>query len=149
MKFRDALLIVVAVLLVDQLSKFLFRNLLAENSISILGGFFRFALTYNTGAAFSIFTGNNFLLIILSVLIIAILFYYLKIYANEKFGYESFGLSLIIGGALGNLVDRIYLGSVVDFIDIWIWPVFNLADAAITIGVIIIIYKILVKESSV
>lgn len=141
MKFRNAFYIAGAILLVDQLTKLFFKSFLRQGEINIIGGFFRLKLTHNTGAAFSILEGSNFLLVILTIAIISFLVYYLKRSPGERLP-----LSFVLGGAFGNLVDRLIHGSVVDFIDIWIWPVFNFADIAITLGVIYLIYGLIKKK---
>ncbi len=90
----------------------------------------------NTGALFGIFKDNNLLFIILTLILILVIFYFFSKYDDMRFG-----LSLISAGAMGNLIDRISYGYVVDFIDLMIWPVFNLADLFITLGVMLLIYK--------
>ena len=141
MKLRNAFYIAGAILLIDQLTKLFFQVFLEHGHVNIIGDFFRFSLTYNTGAAFSILKGSNVLLIILTIAIISFLVYYLK-----KSPGERLPLSFVLGGAVGNLLDRIIYGSVVDFIDIWIWPVFNFADVAITLGVVYLIYGLIKKK---
>ena len=93
----------------------------------------------NTGAAFGSFKslGSSFFIIVAVAAIIFI------VYLLMKRAYNTFGLSLILGGAIGNLIDRILYGQVVDFVDFFIgsyhWPAFNVADSALTIGIIIIL----------
>ena len=105
---------------------------------SVIDNIFAITMTWNTGTAFSLFRGLGAMMpIIITLLtggVICYLLYYLFRHARS---YEWVGLSLIIGGALGNLIDRIRFGAVVDFLDFYIirWPVFNIADVCICLGV--------------
>jgi len=111
--------------------------------------FLNIVFVENRGAAFGLFAnlGNHFFMAISLLAIFAILIYMLKIAR----GLEGYALSLIIGGAAGNLMDRIRSGKVVDFIDFyvgqWHWPAFNVADAALTIGIGLFIWANLNKGS--
>ena len=112
------------VLILDQLFKYLITNQILPIPYSI-----------NTGAVFGILHGLTDVLIWISIIVlVAILYYHDEIAKQEK--YLHYSVSLIFGGALGNLIYRIRLGQVVDFINLKIWPSFNIADAAITIGAI-------------
>jgi signal peptidase II len=134
------LIIVLTILSLDQLTKFLVtRNLLYNQSLPIIKGIFHLTLIHNRGAAFGILRNQVPLFIFTSIFAIALIFLNLK---NNKKSY-IIALSLILAGALGNLIDRIFLGYVVDFLDFRIWPVFNIADSAITIGAILLGYTIL------
>jgi len=137
-----ALLIVVA----DQLSKIWIRSYPEEQAI-FEAGFFRIIQTHNTGAAFGLFQGHSFALTIVALVGIAvILLYALFIYRRFPILDNRLGrlaLGLILGGAVGNLIDRLHLGYVTDFIDFGVWPAFNIADSAVTVGVIIIAYSLL------
>jgi signal peptidase II len=129
---KNILSISLIIILLDQLTKILTKNI----NITILP-FLKLISVKNTGAAFGIFREFSLLIIFVSIIIIILLIYYInKIPKKDYFAY-----SLIIGGAIGNLIDRIILGYVRDFISIWIWPVFNIADMAISIGIIIIIFN--------
>lgn len=142
MELKNYLYIGAAIFALDQAIKLLMRNLLDNGrELQIIGDFFKLRLTHNTGAAFSILTGNNLLLIFVSFFVIGLIVYYM--YKSED---ERLPLSLVLGGAIGNLIDRIFLGSVVDFIDISIWPVFNVADMAITAGIALIILDLIKKK---
>lgn len=137
-----ALLIVVA----DQFSKVWIRSYPEEQLISE-AGFFRIIHTHNTGAAFGLFQGHSFALtIVASVGIAVILLYALFIYRRFPILENRLGrlaLGLILGGAVGNLIDRLNLGYVTDFIDIGVWPTFNIADSAVTVGAFILAYLLL------
>ena len=117
-------------------------NMSYGQSIKILPNIFHFTFILNNGTAFGLFKGANAMLAIFSVLVIAlIIFYVLK---NKALAFiNSLALGLILGGALGNLFDRVRFGYVIDFLDFRIWPVFNIADSAITIGTVILAWKIL------
>ncbi len=109
----------------------------------VIPGFFRIVRIRNTGAAFGFASGQSALLAVLSIIIFFIILWRFRDLAAGC-RVKAFGVSLIMGGILGNLVDRIfYGGGVVDFIEVyykgWSWPAFNIADAAITIGVAIFI----------
>lgn len=134
------------VVLVDQATKFLIRNSLdAFTSVRVLP-FFQIVHFQNKGAAFGMFTGfgNIFFIIVAGVSIIFVA--YLLIKGRE----DMLGLSLVLGGAAGNLIDRIIFGSVTDFLDVFAgrfhWPAFNVADSALTIGIALIFVRILVSE---
>lgn len=90
-------------------------------------------LVHNTGTAFGLFPNANFAFMILSI---GVMVFLLVLLSGERRIGSSFAISLLIGGAVGNLIDRIRLGYVVDFIDLRFWPVFNLADSCITIGIV-------------
>jgi signal peptidase II len=114
-------------------------------SISVLGDFLRLTLVHNTGAAFGLFPGSRVPFIIVSVLAIAVV---LHLFFRETYRsvLNRVLLGCILGGAIGNLIDRVRLGWVVDFIDVGIgttrWPVFNVADSAVTIGVILLAWNL-------
>ena len=121
----------------DQLTKAVVRhNLLLGESVPS-EGLVRITHTFNTGSAFGLFTGQTFFLILASFAGIAIL---LLVYRNNPVPSLLLRLSLglQLGGALGNLVDRIRMGHVTDFVDVGAWPVFNVADASIVVGIVIL-----------
>ena len=139
MKTRFVGLIVLLVFFLDQLTKTLIDQSLAlKQSINIIPHVFNLTKVYNTGASFSILKGQVWFFILFAfVVIIAILYYYKKIPAHYKVY-----VALILGGTIGNLVDRIQYHHVIDFIDFRIWPIFNIADTAVVIGAIGLIYYI-------
>lgn len=120
------MLLIIILILIDQITKYFFDNIV------------------NTGAAFGILKGYTTLLIIISFVVLIICLYY---YIKSKDKNIRLGLSFLISGIIGNLIDRLFLGYVRDFISISIIPVFNLADVFNIIGVIIIIYINLKKSS--
>ena len=140
----------IVLLLIDQISKLLVIKFLDINGgIELIKNFFYLTYTHNTGAAFSILTGQRILLILIATIILIILFNYIrKNKVKEKIDILAF--SLIIGGSLGNLIDRIVRGYVVDFLDFKIFgynfPIFNLADTFIVIGVFLLLITTIRKE---
>ena len=132
-------LIVLAIIALDQITKYLIVNTLSPYDSIEIFSFLHIVNVRNTGAAFGSFKslGSSFFII---VAVAAIGF---VVYLLMKRVYNTFGLSLILGGAVGNLIDRILYGQVVDFIDFSIgsyhWPAFNVADSALTVGIIIIL----------
>ena len=151
-KYNKLILISLIALVIDMLSKVLVKHFIfLGQRIKIIKNLFYITYVKNTGAAFSIFRNNTLFLIILSIVIIGLLFYYLskKIYLSKL---ENISYGLILGGAIGNLFDRIIYGYVIDFIDIYIfkfdYPVFNIADMAIVIGVIILIIDLFRGEKN-
>ena len=133
--FSVALLIV----FLDQLTKFLIKqNLQLSQSIPIISNVFHLTYITNTGSAFGLFKGLNVFFIVFLIIVIGFIIHFIKkIRENEKL--LQFSIGLLLGGTIGNLLDRVLLGYVVDFIDFRIWPVFNIADSAVTIGVILLI----------
>jgi signal peptidase II len=125
------------VLLLDQFSKYLVRELLPFGASFPAQGFFRFTHAHNTGSAFGLFQGQNTPLIFVSFIGIIVL---ALIYQSQSrpSNWLRLSLGLQLGGAFGNLLDRFRLGFVTDFIDIGPWPVFNLADASIVIGLLLL-----------
>ena len=106
-------------------------------NIVIIPGFFEFSSTINTGAAYGIFAGKTTLLIVFSIIMLALIFVY-NWFNKKKSIFYCIGLGLICGGAIGNLIDRIFLGGVRDFIKFSFFNfTFNIADACLTIGVIL------------
>jgi signal peptidase II len=136
---KNMLISVIAILIVvlDFLTKrVVTANVLPYESINILP-FLRIVYVENKGAAFGLFSalGNN-IFVIISVITIALIVLYAYRFAK---GWEIYSFSFILGGALGNLIDRLTIGKVIDFIDLfigkWHWPAFNIADSALTIGI--------------
>ncbi len=141
--FLTALLIVVA----DQLSKIWIRTNLAVGQSLPEAGFPRLTHITNTGAAFGLFQGQSFPLTIVAIVsIIALLVYAVFLYRRFPFldnRLAWLGLGLVLGGTVGNLIDRLRFGYVTDFIDFGFWPAFNIGDSAIVVGVIMFAYTLL------
>lgn len=146
------IIISIILLCIDQISKLLVVNLLTKtDSITIIKNFFYLTYINNDGAAFSILVGKRILLILIAVLVIVMLIRYIK-KNNIQNKLELVSISLIIGGSLGNLMDRIVRGYVIDFLDFKIFnynfPIFNLADTFIVIGVFLLLLKEIRKENN-
>ncbi len=142
-------LLAAALLLIDQATKILTRLNLAEGeSLPLISGLFHLTHVENSGAAFGILANGRILLISVSILTLFILVFFNQ--TQDNLGrIDRIALSLLIGGALSNLFDRITIGTVTDFLDFLIWPVFNLADAAITVGMIILVFsQLFLRRSS-
>lgn len=128
--------------LIDISSKYIISKIVTlGNSIDIIKNFLRISYVKNTGAAFSILDGNTLLVTIIGIVIIIMIIWYLyKNKVNKMI--DKIGYSLILGGSIGNLFDRVCYGYVRDFINIQIgeynYPIFNLADSFIVIGVILL-----------
>ena len=148
-KWRNVVFLLVALLIVvaDQLSKVWIRSNLATGQSLPETGFFQLTHVQNSGGAFGLFQGQSFPLTILASIVIAILLFYV-FFISHRFPFldnmpGKAVLGLVLGGAIGNLIDRLRFGYVTDFIDVGIWPAFNIADSAVTVGVIIIAYFLL------
>ncbi len=145
--YRDYLLIQLAVLVffLDQFSKYLVREFLPLYHSWPIEGFFRITHTFNTGSIFGLFQGHNPAFILVSFLGVAVL---MLIYRSQRFptGLLRLSLGLQLGGAFGNLIDRVRLGHVTDWIDVSVWPVFNVADACIVTGLVVLAWLFLMSE---
>jgi signal peptidase II len=138
--------LVVGILFFDQLSKYIVCQKIPQGeSRPVIENVFHFTYILNRGAAFGIFKNQVFFFIITAV--VAIIFILINLRHRRPRAIEL-SLYLILAGATSNLVDRIRLGAVIDFLDFRIWPVFNIADAAITIGAILLAYTILKKPET-
>jgi len=124
------------IILIDQLTKILLTaNFSVGQSLMIIPNFLSLVYVQNTGAGFGILKGFGFFLIIVSLLVIIVIFdYYKKINIKQKL--LLFSTAILLGGVVGNLIDRLFHGFVIDFINFSFWPAFNVADMAITAGVI-------------
>lgn len=146
MKKSSWVVIVSSVFAVDRLSKIiLLKNFRESEGRPLLGGVFRLTRVNNSGAAFGMLKGHGDFLIFFSMGCVLALTVYLLRRKNIA-GIRVWASSLMLGGALGNLYDRIRCGYVVDFLDFRIWPVFNLADSCITVGVGLMIISFLKRE---
>jgi signal peptidase II len=139
------LIIAITVAVVDQLTKLWIGKQLQIGQYIVLGPFFNLTLVYNKGAAFGFLASaggwQRYFFTGFSIAAILFILYFLRKSAGQKLFCWSF--SLILGGAIGNLTDRLLYGHVIDFIDFhigaWHWPTFNIADSAITIGAILFV----------
>jgi signal peptidase II len=122
-----------------------FTKTLAEKYRPSGSGFFSLNYTTNTGAAFGMFKNSNLPLIIISLIAVAAIIYYVFYHEKKMTKIMSLSFGLLFAGAMGNLLDRIFRGYVVDFLSFSFWPAFNVADIAITLGVMGLLY-IVFKE---
>ena len=133
-------IVAVIILSLDQLTKFLAGAALTLNqSLPVINGIFNLTLIHNRGAAFGILKNQVPFFIFASLIAIFLIYKNIKAHGHN-FSY-NLALGLILSGAIGNLIDRVIFGYVIDFLDFRIWPVFNVADSAITIGAAIILLK--------
>ena len=136
--------LIIGVFALDQLTKGWVRNNLILGASRPRDGFLRITHTYNTGSAFGLFTDQAAVLMVASVAAIGFLVLFYR--SNSLPGpWLRTSLGLILGGAAGNLVDRITLGHVTDFIDVGAWPVFNLADSSIVVGLAVMAWFLLLS----
>lgn len=131
--------IAVLVTLLDQGTKVLIRQCMAlHESIPVLPGFFHITYILNKGAAFGILENQRWVFLAIAGLLFAAYFLLRKRLPASPWVYA--GLGLLLGGALGNALDRFFRGAVTDFFDFRIWPVFNVADIGICVGVAILLW---------
>ncbi|HEY8171757.1 MAG TPA: signal peptidase II [Dehalococcoidia bacterium] len=147
---RDVVFFLIAVLVIaaDQFTKWLIRSNLGlyETWPADSTGFFRLIHVTNSGAAFGILQGQTPFLIVTSLLgLVAILMYY--VYPPMDHGIIRIALGMQLGGAIGNLIDRVRLGEVTDFVDVGSFPTFNIADASITMSIIAVLTFFLFQEN--
>lgn len=142
--------IAVAIVVLDQLTKFIAADYLTQHGEVHLVPFLNLVLVHNTGAAFGFLSSaggwqNIFFIIVAMAASIFILWMTWRLDSKDVF--LAVGLMLVLGGALGNLTDRLIHGYVIDFIDVyygtWHWPAFNVADSAITIGAVLLLFDAL------
>ncbi len=139
---RIGIVLVFSTLIIDQLSKFIIVRDWSTIQIKVTS-FFNVALVYNKGISFGLFNNlaySNYLFCLLSSVIVCFLLKWLK---DSEQKYETIGLGLTIGGAVGNIIDRLVYPGVVDFLEFhwhdYYWPSFNIADSAICLGICILL----------
>jgi signal peptidase II len=140
--------LIAALVVLDQVTKaIVVREIPLHDSVTVIPGLLNFTHVRNTGAAFGLlnalhFPGKTLIITLLAVAAILAIVFYAGKFASETF-VARLGLALVLGGALGNLVDRARLGYVVDFVDVhyagWHFWAFNVADSAITVGAVVLI----------
>ena len=136
-------LISIAVVVFDQMTKWLIMSdMTLGMSIPVLPGIFHITYIQNPGAAFGILAQQRWLFLAVGFLFVggAILFYR---HLRRESRWLQWGTALLLGGAVGNLIDRLLWGSVVDFLDFRVWPIFNIADVSIVVGVGCMMYALL------
>jgi signal peptidase II len=144
---RAFFLIAVAVVVLDQLTKFLVKNTIQLYDSWPKQGFFRITHHQNTGAAFSIFPDSRIFLSIVSSVGILVVLYIALIFSRRfvflRWRSSVVALGLMLGGTVGNWIDRVFVGHVTDFISVWKWPDFNVADSALVVGCILLAINLL------
>ncbi|HJO94044.1 MAG TPA: signal peptidase II [Victivallales bacterium] len=145
------LIFFIILVIADQITKYYivlnsFR--LTREPVNVIPGFFNIVSVRNTGAAWGMFNGNNIILLTVAVVAFILIIIFFKA-ITEGFGERTIALFMIMSGIVGNSIDRIYRGSVVDFLDFhlhgWHWPSFNIADSAICVGVAVMIISSLLR----
>ncbi len=143
--FRFGLIIAAAIIVVDQASKLYLIDLMARHPGGIeVTSFFNLVMVWNRGVSFGMFAGDNmrWILVAITTVISVIVLLWLRKATNRML---ATGLGLVLGGAIGNIIDRVRLGAVADFFDFDLifmrWPAFNVADMAIVCGVILILLE--------
>jgi signal peptidase II len=152
-KYQILLIVFCILLVLDQVSKLAIEySLTLHNARVIVPGIFAITHVQNKGAAFGLLAhipGAAHIFVITSLIAIALILVYFRLVKDREV-WTPLCLSMILAGAVGNLIDRFRLGSVIDFLDFhykgWHWPAFNVADASITVGVILLALKILWGE---
>ncbi|MBQ3540871.1 MAG: signal peptidase II [Phascolarctobacterium sp.] len=140
--------VIVALLVVifDQLTKYyVVENFYLGESVSVIENIFHWTYILNPGAAFGMLEGSRWFFVMIAVGVLGGI-WYMKDEINEGGWMMQYGAALFGGGAIGNLIDRARSGLVIDFFDFRIWPVFNVADIAICVGVAMILWKVLETE---
>ena len=141
---RRLLLVALVVLVLDQATKLFMRLVLGDELPMVVTGFFNLVLVYNQGVSFSLlwFEGaaGPYILAALALAIVGALIWWVR---REPRPFNAVTVGLIVGGAIGNVIDRLYLGAVVDFLDFhafgWHWPAFNVADSGIVVGALLLV----------
>ena len=136
---------IVFFLLLDQFVKYLVRtNMELGQSFPIIFGISHLTYIQNPGAAFGILANRRLLFLLLTIIIVGVMFY-LYFQLRQKKSLTAFSLGLVISGALGNFIDRFFRGTVTDLFDLRIWPIFNIADICICVGLALLCYLLLFK----
>jgi signal peptidase II len=133
-------LVAATVVLLDQLTKELALRSLGDGPTDIIDNVLRFRLTFNPGGAFGLFQEHSELFLLATVVVIGVILFWARWIEDPRLIVP---LGLIVGGGLGNVIDRLFRdhdGQVVDFIDLHVWPVFNVADMAVVLGVVVILF---------
>ena len=140
------IIISIIVLAIDQILKAIISA--SDTFITVIDNFFYIDYSSNTGAAFSILSGHNVMLIIITIILTVMLYHFMYSYKDNTIISLAFGL--LFGGILGNLLDRVFVGYVRDFISLkfgsYYFPIFNIADMAIVIGVTLLVISTIIEE---
>jgi signal peptidase II len=154
-KYFPLIIILLAIVIIDQWTKFyIASNFELYQSVEIIKGFFNITYIRNSGVAFGMFSNlkGSFIPIIFIVIYIIAITSIIILYRDTDIGYSHTALSLILSGAIGNLIDRVFRGEVVDFLDFhwqnYHWPAFNVADSCITVGVGLLMITMIMKHDT-
>lgn len=145
-------IIFIIIVAVDQITKYYaVEKLMGQDPFTIIGEFLQFNYTENPGAAFGILQNKQYFFIIITVVIVTGIIIFMKLNKNTLSKMMKISLVMILAGAIGNFIDRIRLGYVVDFIDVkfgnfYDYPIFNIADSSIVVATFIIMYLILTNK---
>ena len=145
-RFGGIMMIAGAVVLLDRLTKAWVRNHFALGESRRVTSWFYLTFIENTGTAFGFFQGNNKALAIFAFIILVALLYGARGLSERGGFWGALGVALVLGGAVGNIMDRIHFGRVIDFLDFRVWPVFNIADSAISVGMLCVFIGVFGKE---
>lgn len=142
---KISIALILFVLSLDQISKHLIVKFFSNEFITVkINSLFNLVLTYNTGISFGMFNQTNYSNYIFAVISLIIICFLLKWLKDSVILAEALSLGLVVGGAIGNLIDRLYRPGVVDFIQLhwkeYYWPNFNIADGSICLGVFILMF---------
>lgn len=144
-----AFILTIIIIILDQISKYAaVKYLKNQKPIVIIKDFFQFNYVENRGAAFGILQGKRLLFLVITITVILIIAFYLFKYYNQMSFITRFSFAMLMGGAIGNLIDRIRLGYVIDFISVRLinkydFPVFNIADICVVVSTVLIVYLVL------
>jgi len=148
------LLISALIVVLDQITKLAANRYIAPlhpKSLQVFGDFVQLTYLENPGMAFGIYFGGKYFLTVFATVATVVILFYLYRIRHERL-LSRFSLALIFGGAIGNLIDRYAYGKVIDFVDVginpnsWRWPVFNVADSAVTIGMLMLVFFVLFER---
>ncbi len=145
-------LVFILIVIIDQITKYIAVNTLkGKESIHLIGKFLNLSYVENAGAAFGILQNQRFFFILITTIIIIGITVYSKKVIKKTSRLTLYSLNLIVGGAIGNLIDRVLHGYVIDFIDVkfgefYDFPVFNIADISVVVGTIILSYVVLMGK---
>ncbi|PKM93069.1 MAG: signal peptidase II [Elusimicrobia bacterium HGW-Elusimicrobia-4] len=143
---KKSIIIIFAVFVLDRITKyFIVKNFYLGESVAVIENVFHITYITNTGTAFGLLQKYGNILLIFSI--IAIILISILIFIKKDISrLNQIAFSFILGGAFGNLFDRIFRGEIIDFLDFRIWPIFNIADSAITVGIIVLFYHSLFSK---
>ncbi len=135
------------IVVIDQITKRWVLQHFQLGESRVVAPFMNLTFVENTGTAFGLFQGNNKMMLLVAVVLLGALLYGARGLAERGGCWGATGVALVIGGAIGNMMDRITHGRVIDFLDFKVWPVFNVADSAITVGAVALAISMwIVKE---